>query len=1752
MQGKFFTCAIIILFWVSNSLQIPENQKNSFSDKLYASKFSREIVLIKENQITVLIEQDFKESIIFNEIFSQIKEKSLESIIENPSKSVQCQELEMNQGIRQGSFFDPKINIKKCIEFWKCADIEENIGVLVIDINMIEKSSFSCIDLIKADQIFLHRNDSEIKNKHNFYRRTVDEDLLTLYNTAKGLNNDVPLAIMQVAIDPSLTESFHLFLVSELLSYAFPQGESFTISYDSQEYLRIHKALLILMEGHSLTEITSSTWNSLYSICSAAYQVSDPQNYPTSFFPYYLRAASNYLSKFLNLDLTQSEYSEKITSINNNIELLFIGIMQNARITMDTTLIISSNINKNQDKYIITTIKTDFGASSDGTCDFNDNGKIVLSISNLYVKFGPQSDIYSYAVYILGTEAGLFDTFFVIAIKGTTNNCFSKQVTLQVYDDSGSGYTCLSTGQTCSSLVKSSVASQYFVTFTIKNFGIYIISQVCSIKYMLSKTDYKCYKCIDNCDQCSDLTTCNQCTSPYLIMPSKTCVPNCPVTYYKASNSCLLCSKDCYSCTNSTACTSCVDENFKLTKYNSFCNCDSSCGTCTNNTACLTCKLESYVKLNEYNTLCAVSCPVGKYNNNGYCKNCEALNCANCNISPTSCDSCKSGYLKDSNNQCQIAYRYYQNLYKVSFEFDYSLSFIYLTCNKKIMLVTSTNCGLYFTTPEVFGTGSACTLKSNYILQITLGTGWSVRDTTTLTTKNTFQMAEGDLLFIFTAQDIIPIYPVDLDVDPHPKISGETTISLKCSVTPTFIYSSTQSSSIGFESLEYEWSLDINIDFQGINDKNCYIPAGAIFQYSTFTLTLKLTNFLLRVAKTSVTINVVNTEAVTFKLDTGLAAYYKRSQGFTMGPVNFDLCGKTGTFAYAWTILLPDGNEDMNFDIAKDYSRLYIPALTLGYGLHVISLTITMTLDNGSKVYGTAKSDINIYSSNLVTVLNKVNQDIKDNDDFTISGAKSYDPDKYSFTYAWTTNCFSIIDTSSSITIPYSEFKSLTLFDLTLTISSTEPSPAGRISSSKITLTVIKELKVSVTIPLPQSKTKKSNQFTLGAKIKTDSDIITVDLQWAQTSGSQLTFSSTNTAFLTFLPNILLPGTSYSFKITATVYDTYSVSSSASAEAFIKVNIGPICPNKPVVTPNTGGIAFSTKFTATIVGCYDGDNEDLPLKYKFHAKTNSLNLLLTTATENSVLSNILLSKSVKAIYITVTDSLGDSNGVESDSFIISSAKRSLRMLNEMADFYNELKLSQNLIGLINIFLDEFTVDEEMMDFMWEDFTNYMKFEHRDREYLENIVLMIRMFIQENQDQKIVEEKLDMFVDYLVKAMEEVEYIDEEVEKNIIHIAERIIEIHQNIEDAMKMKILLQKLLSFRKVYTHKSYSYTKGTISIFEEENHIQNLHSPIQIGTTSLYIKSSEHPSNSYIRIEVFTFSIGLFSDVLDISLTTDKEYKLGEVKEQDKKDYEITQGMIKAYIKQETPGIPICKKLVNNNWEEKGCEVLSVKGTFTEVSIKESGTYVLFYKETYNESSKASLYVLICIIGGFLVSFLVIQYLKRMKVKNVSYFVWKIVNTEPDLKEENKLKNSIEMEVVKRKTDTLKYHLILSLCFSWQDSLEKSVKCVIIASGLVSSLLADLCLLEYFMIHPVFVSLIGEFTVFWILLTIYSLLSKQSNIAKGFGLAMIICIVVASLIWTIYFPVNTEWAIAYSIGVGIQLLVSHSIFMMMRVLQC
>ena len=405
------------------------------------------------------------------------------------------------------------------------------------------------------------------------------------------------------------------------------------------------------------------------------------------------------------------------------------------------------------------------------------------------------------------------------------------------------------------------------------------------------------------------------------------------------------------------------------------------------------------------------------------------------------------------------------------------------------------------------------------------------------------------------------------------------------------------------------------------------IPKHLLMVGEMYRFVVKVSNFLDSSHTDLITIRKVADSGPAVFVEGPNTAIVRSSQAIKLrGSAKLSVC-HVGAEDIDWmwsvTSSVPSSMLLLLNEQTKDTRNLYIPDNSLVPGFSYF-FTLTGKMQSNETNYGEATVQVDCSYAPVIARISGGDQAVSMNKDLTLdaTGSLDLDGDKAvgNFNYKWAcqnaagTECFDDADglmLRDSGTLELAQGMLVPGVYLFSIIVSKEPGP--RTASTSVTVYVMPTPQMAVSVlPLPQAKVNANERLVLDATFETGCGGSQLpNLEWTQSSGDNvlqypLMISTPVTLRgLAFKPNILVPGATYRFRLTARC--PLSTVGPVTAplgfgEIDVKVNVAP-SSGQFQVTPMVGR-GTEDAFTLKLVNWVD-DSEDLPFKYEFRYATEN-------------------------------------------------------------------------------------------------------------------------------------------------------------------------------------------------------------------------------------------------------------------------------------------------------------------------------------------------------------------------------------------------------------------------------------------------------------------------------------------------------------------------------------------------------------------
>jgi hypothetical protein len=435
--------------------------------------------------------------------------------------------------------------------------------------------------------------------------------------------------------------------------------------------------------------------------------------------------------------------------------------------------------------------------------------------------------------------------------------------------------------------------------------------------------------------------------------------------------------------------------------------------------------------------------------------------------------------------------------------------------------------------------------------------------------------------------------------------------------------------------LNYTWSL-VSIDpsnsdsensvNSAINDANkqnsnkVTLTADEIV-VATYTFSLTVTNWIGGTASSTATIKKTNDAVPTVSISGPSVVQINSDDKLSLtGTVSGSCGGDVDSPTYLWSIS-PTVSIDSS-DLTS--STLNVPANTFTSGT---SYTVTLTVtDNG--ISNSASVTVTVGVRPLVASITGGNKQYQDSDTVTLDGSGSSDPEGNPITYAW--SCVSFYDSSKpcSINTPTDatfSFSASTLgagkYTVTLTISGT----SDRTASANVWIEIGDVSVLSITIQaLASNPVDPTQRLSLvGVLDQQGVDASDVTWSWTLTSGS---LSNPSTAYLSdttaqtliIAPDALTPGSSYTYKLSAT-----QTSTGISGTATISFSVNKAPTTGDLGCAVTSGTAEETEFVYDFGAMWGSTSGISSYEIRFVPSGSTLEIPLAEPSSNTTFTTML-------------------------------------------------------------------------------------------------------------------------------------------------------------------------------------------------------------------------------------------------------------------------------------------------------------------------------------------------------------------------------------------------------------------------------------------------------------------------------------------------------------------------------------------------
>ena len=941
---------------------------------------------------------------------------------------------------------------------------------------------------------------------------------------------------------------------------------------------------------------------------------------------------------------------------------------------------------------------------------------------------------------------------------------------------------------------------------------------ICDDTFGINNSD--CVECQDSgCFNCSDdYTLCSQCDPLSELSETDTCVcvSNsystdlgcvCNNTYGISNNNCIECEDNsCLDCSdNYTVCSECVTRYYL----------DSTCKKCKN--TCKTCTNSSYCESCVENTILGSD-------------TCECIENSHYSSDSDSCE-CDSGYslnLTSDPKSCVNCFTYLtqDDIKEAKYSSDFKYFYIYF--NHKIQKITK--CSEVVNDTSVFGKGAECSLSSDTLIKVKLGSKWTPLTSTLklnelkLLKKNSDYCASEpeSTLFVNVNLDSLTYYSSG-------SLTGRTDIYLGCTSIDPVDYIARGLEDLTGLGLSVKWSASsenstiedyINSQLEDKEDSIInldYMNSDFSGFSGNLTLIYTVTNKFNVNGSVNLTIFLSQKKLISIEIDGGneFNVYSNQKLWFTVNVL--DKCGQKKDIKYTWTY--SEGPKEPKY---SDKNGLIIDQYSL---LPNSTYAFEVSASAGGVGSNVVELKINVKILDLILTLTAPASFSLLDDLFTIDASKSSNPnykEVSSLTCTWSCEdgskeCNDELkqqfnnEKSTVLSFNSSYLKGYSYITVKVTIFSDSSSKSNtitvKISESVPTLTL--------TMPTGRLAISKDHFIPGTSKASRGSLIYTWEL-----SGIESSDYLSKYLFLFIYANAFPGGGEYSVSLNAKSKET---GESVDFSASLSVNYPPTCSSTSI-SP-LSGFAFYDDFIL-YSDCID-EEEDYPLYskviyYNNDSKNQRKNVIKFGSTNKRFLTK--LPSGNLTIQYSVCDTYDDCQ-LYDFSVEVTTKKNSRRLAEEdyESDYRDSISIDANTMpGLCIILTNSYDLSDSFWDEVLDDLSDYIEsFSSFDTYVLNSASGCLSGLIGSEQLGLSIENyfsvynlslvALDKFKDYL-NSSEELADFDDVSLKYYLDMAEIFISLSENenfnISEYEKSNFAVQfQVVAFQKQFFKKASGY---------------------------------------------------------------------------------------------------------------------------------------------------------------------------------------------------------------------------------------------------------------------------------------------------------------------------------------------------------
>ena len=286
--------------------------------------------------------------------------------------------------------------------------------------------------------------------------------------------------------------------------------------------------------------------------------------------------------------------------------------------------------------------------------------------------------------------------------------------------------------------------------------------------------------------------------------------------------------------------------------------------------------------------------------------------------------------------------------------------------------------------------------------------------------------------------------------------------------------------------------------------------------------------------------------------------------------------------------------------------------------------------------------------------------------------------------------------------------------------------------------------------------------------------------------------------------------------------------------------------------------------------------------------------------------------------------------------------------------YQEYLNTFGPVFAITLILGEYKVEHNLINQMWNDFSEYIQNEFYNQDNLEITLSIVSMFLDDSQEYEAKMQNINKYFGLISDRISKTESINSRGEELLLVLSRQIYNLdHENLTNLAFE--LITRLFKFLTENVHEDYKLSLNDTFVFESENLIDYFNSKeIDLNGTNLFIKEINLKPEQIVRVELSSIK-----NAFSLNITTSKVYSDGVFEDTETHEVKWNDGDVKIKFTtfESHEGDYQCINVLLNSSNDI-CEISEVGNGFVVVKANTNGIYKLSKSDSGKSSSSKSDY--------------------------------------------------------------------------------------------------------------------------------------------------------------------------------------------------